>query len=445
MEQPSGYSGRLRWYLRAVSVAGPLAAIAIALSYRQASTPTLAAWAGALTLIAMVAERFALRLTHHTHVTTSTAVYVAMLLIIPWPWVGVLALLAVAGAELWRTRTHGAVYWPEVLFNIGQGTAYVTAGAVCAGTLATRLPAPQVSEFGSVWALALGTAVMHGMNTALVAGAGAFQQGVSPLRVWRTTITLDLLPHIVLGMVGVLAATVAVDQPLILPLIGVPLFLMHRAVHQSIRLRDDTERALSSLVEVVELRDPYTAGHSRRVATTARLIAEQLGLSPEEADLIESAGRVHDLGKVAIDPAVLMKPAKLTADEQREMERHPVLGAAVLAKFAAYREGTLLVRHHHERWDGKGYPDRLAGAAIPLGARILAVADTFDALTSDRPYRAGMSVEQAARILRDGAGTQWDATVVEALLDILAERPERLLAYRDDSRDQRHSANIAAA
>ncbi len=314
MEHQPDYPDRLRWYLRVVSAAGPLAAIAIALGYHQTVTLGLAGWAGTLTLIAMIAERFALRLTHHTHITTSTAVYVAMLLIIPWPWTGVLAFLAVAGAELWRTRTHGTIYWPEVLFNIGQGTAYVTAGAVCAGTLAARLPAPEVPGFGSVWALVLGAAVMHGINTALVAGAGAFQQGIHPLRVWRATIKLDLLPHIVLGIVGALAATVVIDQPLILPLIGMPLFLMHRAVRQSIRLREDTERALSSLVEVVELRDPYTAGHSRRVAATARLIAERLGLSPEEADLIESAGRVHDLGKVAIDPAVLMKPAKLTID-----------------------------------------------------------------------------------------------------------------------------------
>ncbi len=122
-----------------------------------------------------------------------------------------------------------------------------------------------------------------------------------------------------------------------------------------------------------------------------------------------------------------------------------MLGADVLAKFAAYREGTMLVRHHHERWDGKGYPDRLAGEAIPLGARILAVADTFDALTSDRPYRSGLSAEKAAQILREGAGTQWDAAVVEALLNILAEQPERLPSHRNGSLGQRHSANAAAA
>jgi HD-GYP domain-containing protein (c-di-GMP phosphodiesterase class II) len=155
-----------------------------------------------------------------------------------------------------------------------------------------------------------------------------------------------------------------------------------------------------------------------------------LGLTAEEADLIESAGRVHDLGKVAVDPNVLMKTSKLDEDEWAQMKLHPVYGADVVAQFAAYREGTELVRHHHERVDGLGYPDGLVGDAIPLGARILAVADTFDALTSDRPYRRGMEVERATAILQEGAGTQWDERVVAALLGVLAATPERVPLYR---------------
>src|SRR4029078_11281721 len=106
-----------------------------------------------------------------------------------------------------------------------------------------------------------------------------------------------------------------------------------------------------------------------------------LGLTAEEADAIEDAGKVHDLGKVAIDPAILLKPGKLTEDEWAEMKLHPVYGADVLARFASYRSGIPLVRNHHESWDGSGYPDGLRGTEIPLGARILAAADTFDALT----------------------------------------------------------------
>ncbi len=246
--------------------------------------------------------------------------------------------------------------------------------------------------------------MMHLVNTGLVAVPGALQVGTSPFRVWRQTFLLDLVPHVVLTVVGVLAAVIVVDQPLVLPLVLLPGVLLQRSVRQSVNLRMETRQALASLVEVIELRDPYTAGHSRRVAETARAIAEWLGLTAEEADLIESAGRVHDLGKVAVDPHELMKTSKLDDDEWAQMKRHPVYSADVVARFTAYREGTALVRHHHERWDGFGYPDGLAGEAIPLGARILAVADTFDALTSDRPYRRGMPLERATSILREGAG-----------------------------------------
>ncbi len=110
---------------------------------------------------------------------------------------------------------------------------------------------------------------------------------------------------------------------------------------------------------------------------------------------------------------------------------HPVYGADVARKFSAYGDGVRLVRHHHERWDGRGYPDGLAGESIQLGARVLAVADTFDALTSDRPYRSGMSVDRAIAILREGSGMQWDSTVVDAMLSILTETPEQVPLFRD--------------
>jgi HD-GYP domain-containing protein (c-di-GMP phosphodiesterase class II) len=220
-------------------------------------------------------------------------------------------------------------------------------------------------------------------------------------------------------LMGVCAAALFRESPLLLPALAIPAVLVHRAVQQSTELRENVREALASLVEIVELRDPYTAGHSRRVAELARAIAIELGLTAEEADAIEDAGKVHDLGKVAIDPAILLKPGKLTDAEWAEMKRHPVFGADVLARFASYRSGIPLVRGHHESWDGSGYPDGLRGTDIPLGARILAAADTFDALTSDRPYRSGMEISRARAILADGAGAQWDASIIESLFRVL--------------------------
>jgi putative nucleotidyltransferase with HDIG domain len=169
----------------------------------------------------------------------------------------------------------------------------------------------------------------------------------------------------------------------------------------------------------MELRDPYTAGHSRRVAALARILAQRLGLTAEEQDLIEQAGRVHDIGKAGTDSAILSKPGKLTEDEWRQMKLHPVHGANIVARFAAYQNAARIVRHHHESWDGTGYPDGITGEEIPFGARILAVADTFDALTTNRPYRDSRSIEVAIQILEEGAGRQWDARIVAEMCTYL--------------------------
>lgn len=420
------FTPAFRRFLIAVSLSGPVVAVAI-------GSHSLGSWnwyqailAGLLTALAILAERFSVNLTHYTHIMLNTAVYVAMLLLVPWTAVGVLALIAIVVAQLLRHGWRNRLYLPETFFNIGQSTLYVTTGALCFGVLGRLVPTPKIQELGSVVAVIGGAIVMHLVNTGLVAVPSAEQSGSSPWRVWRQSLHLDLLPHLVLTAIGVIAAIVIDDEPWVLPLVLLPGVLLHRAVQQSIQLRQDTQQALASLVEIIELRDPYTAGHSRRVAETARAISEALGLTAEEADLIESAGRVHDLGKVALDPNVLTKASKLDDDEWVQMKRHPVFSAEVVAQFAAYHEGTALVRAHHERWDGKGYPDGLVGKAIPLGARILAVADTFDALTSDRPYRDGMESGRAIAILREGAGTQWDPRVVEAFLRVLSETPERI-------------------
>jgi HD-GYP domain-containing protein (c-di-GMP phosphodiesterase class II) len=133
------------------------------------------------------------------------------------------------------------------------------------------------------------------------------------------------------------------------------------------------------------------------------------------------AARVHDLGKIGISNDILHKQGMLTDDERRVIEEHPVIGADILASYSGFRESLAFVRHHHERWDGRGYPDRLKGEEIPLGARIITVADSYDAMTSDRPYRHGMAVEDAVERLKDGMGTQFDPTVTAKFIQILIE------------------------
>jgi len=173
--------------------------------------------------------------------------------------------------------------------------------------------------------------------------------------------------------------------------------------------------AIKSLSSALEAKDDYTRGHSERVSRMAAAIARALVLSREEVGRIRLAGRLHDIGKIGVRETVLAKPGPLTEAEYRHVQLHPVIGERILAPTVIDVETVRMVRHHHEHYDGGGYPDGLRASEVPLGARVLAVADAFDALTSDRPYRPRLAVQAALEVLRGGAGTQWQPTLVEAL------------------------------
>jgi putative nucleotidyltransferase with HDIG domain len=179
--------------------------------------------------------------------------------------------------------------------------------------------------------------------------------------------------------------------------------------------------SLHALTAAIEARDPYTRGHSVRVTAIARAVAERLGCDSDELRAIELGGPLHDIGKLAISDDVLMKPGPLDDGQVEEIRRHPVAGARMLRGVRALADALPCVLHHHERWDGAGYPYGLAGTLIPRAARILAVADAFDAMTSSRPYRAAMTTADALAEVRRCAGTQFDPDAAAALAEIFAE------------------------
>ncbi|HVV99840.1 MAG TPA: HD-GYP domain-containing protein [Planctomycetaceae bacterium] len=169
-----------------------------------------------------------------------------------------------------------------------------------------------------------------------------------------------------------------------------------------------------SLVSSLDAKDPYTRGHSERVALIGRRIGEEMGLPEEDLHDIYLAGLLHDIGKIGVDDNILRKPTQLTDDEFKQIQKHPIIGYHIVSGVKNLQRVIPGVRHHHEAYSGKGYPDSLKGDAIPLMARILAVADSYDAMGSDRPYRKGMPLETLEAILRRGAGEQWDANVIDA-------------------------------
>jgi HD-GYP domain-containing protein (c-di-GMP phosphodiesterase class II) len=173
-----------------------------------------------------------------------------------------------------------------------------------------------------------------------------------------------------------------------------------------------------ALAQTIELRDPCTAGHGRRVTRYALILADALGLGAKQRRRIEIGSRLHDIGKIGIRDSVLRKKGRLSAEEYEHMQSHTVKGAAILAAVPELAPVLPVVRNHHERWDGRGYPDRLVGEEIPLEARIVAVADAFDAMTSERPYREGLSIAEALDQLQRGAGTQFDPKCYDAFVGL---------------------------
>ncbi len=184
-----------------------------------------------------------------------------------------------------------------------------------------------------------------------------------------------------------------------------------------------TVRALSNAVEA---RDAYTGKHAERVAAYGMELARAAGLEVADSPQIEFGFLLHDVGKVGVPDAILFKTSALTEEEYALVRRHPVIGSEILRGVDFLGEGKLVVRHHHERWDGQGYPDGLGGDAIPLAARVFAVADALDALTTDRPYRPASTFEVAREVLRAGSGTQFDPAVVAAFEEIPEETFARL-------------------
>jgi ribonuclease P protein subunit RPR2 len=195
---------------------------------------------------------------------------------------------------------------------------------------------------------------------------------------------------------------------------------------RSAELRASYMATVRALANAVEARDAYTGHHAERVAAYGLELARASGLEIADDPQTEFGFLLHDVGKVAVPDAILFKPAPLTDEERVLMERHPVIGWEILRDIDFLGDAKLVVRHHHERWDGRGYPDSLAGEDIPPAARVFAVADTLDALTTDRPYRPAGSFAEAREIIRAGSGRQFCPSSVEALHAVSDERLEEL-------------------
>lgn len=184
----------------------------------------------------------------------------------------------------------------------------------------------------------------------------------------------------------------------------------------------DFHEFIESIVEILETKDSYTRGHSNRVAHISMAIAREMGLDTKDIELSHFAGHLHDIGKIGIPDSILMKTDKLTTEEYEIIKNHSEYGYKILEKVSSLKEMAIIIRHHHERWDGKGYPSGISGEEIPVISRIISVADAFDAMTSNRSYRKPMEYEEALSQLEKGKWTQFDGEIVEIFLKKVIEK-----------------------
>ncbi|HXJ69486.1 MAG TPA: HD-GYP domain-containing protein, partial [Verrucomicrobiae bacterium] len=243
-------------------------------------------------------------------------------------------------------------------------------------------------------------------------------EGPSAWRVWQRNFQSGILHHLAFVALGTLAAVVwRATGAWGLALVALPVLVSRHAFQISVELKSDLKDFVRTLTEVLEEVDPYTRHHSVRVATYSVRLARGLRRPEREVEEIEYAALVHDLGKIGPQHQyILQKPGSLSHEEQRTLRAHPAAGAEIVAKVRTLARVAEIVRSHHERPDGQGYPFGLRSDDVPIGARILNVADAFDAMTSDRPYRRALPVEAALRELERGAATQFDDGVVQCLL-----------------------------
>jgi HD-GYP domain-containing protein (c-di-GMP phosphodiesterase class II) len=256
-------------------------------------------------------------------------------------------------------------------------------------------------------------------NAAIVSGVVHFSRGVNYWTHLKEILQARYVQILSLGILAILIALIYALSPWYMILMLSPLFIVQISLREHMKLQRQAHLAFEKIAKIVSSRDPYTGIHSEEVAELAVKLAKILNLPEKEIARIETAARVHDLGKIAVPDAILLKPGPLTEEEWKVMKQHPVVSAEILSGLEIYKDCVDIIRHEHEHWDGSGYPDGLKGEEIPLGSRIIAVTDVWHALISDRPYRKAYTKEEARKIMQEMAGKTLDPKLVEVFLKIV--------------------------
>jgi putative nucleotidyltransferase with HDIG domain len=363
-----------------------------------------------LLVLATAAQLRPVHLTQKIKITVEdAATFAAALLLGPGPAM----LVAAASTALAGLRARTS--WYNRAFNVAA-VAIDTGAAAFAFLVLADGASPSVATLPAIAAAAV---LKFGIGSTVVDTAVALQLRRRPLAKWWARHRRDAAPLLSLYVIGAIGAMAASDSPLTLGFIAAPSALVYLAIRNAAHLQAHTKQAARALARLIEQRDRYTYGHSERVADYAERLARAMRLEQVQIDLIREAAFLHDIGKIATPDQILMKPGALDACEQEVMHDHAEHGYALLEKLPAFWEGAEFVRSHHERVDGSGYPRGLRGWELPLEVSIIAVADSYDAMTTDRVYRKALPWPAVRAELVRERGRQWHASVVDAFLAMI--------------------------
>jgi putative nucleotidyltransferase with HDIG domain len=323
-------------------------------------------------------------------------------------------------------------------FNIGM-LATSAASAGCVYALAGGTAPHEAAPLAYLAPLLLASAADVLLNIAILVGVIALQTGQPPLKIWKQnfewSVPISMIANVIgggglamaYGFLGVLGLAVFM-LPVISTGYSFRLYVNHTRVYvnQLEEMNQALDETNTSLLEmlgaIIDADDVYTYGHSNQISIYAGAIAEKMKLGAAERTIVAKAALIHDIGKIGVADSIIGKPGRLTAGEYDLVKRHTLIGAEIVGRMKGLHDLVPIVRHHHEHWDGAGYPDGLAGTAIPIGARIVAVADAVEAMCSDRPYRPSRSLPEVLEEIRRCSGTQFDPDVVGALYAVAQEK-----------------------
>ncbi len=374
-------------------------------------------------VLALLAEIYATRVpAYKWEISSSVAIYLATLFILGPYLAVVLVFICSLLSELflrWNSRPSERKqgFIPIASFNVSQlVVAVFAAGLLLRLFDRPTLPLVEPTDF----AIAIGCfSIYMLLNIAFVTGIVSLTEKKPFLHSAIESTRQFFVQYLVLCVSALLLAVLRTISVWHVFLALFPLTLVHVSFRGYVRLQTEARRTFEQISRLLDERDHYTAVHSQEVAELAVEIGMEMGLSRREIESVDVAARVHDIGKVAIPDAILLKPGPLSDEEWAIMKRHPVVSAELIEGLEIYEPVVDAVRHEHERWNGSGYPDGLKGEEIPLLARIIAAADIYNALTTDRPYRKAFSAERTVAILEEMRGTDLDPQVADALLRVI--------------------------